>query len=159
MCRYLVRLETMAEVSEGEEFWRRRGKEGSTTTASSKLPTLAPRLPAAAAPKLPTLAPRLPTLTPSGLIPLFHCPIEMGLELLKKRELSSYLTAVVGISLCCCILKTLLMYPHVGNCTMQCCGAATFLGGSGSPRSRSRLRPIWVGSGSRHKRRLQSAPY
>ena len=36
---------------------------------------------------------------------------------------------------------------------MQCCGAATFLGGSGSgwpmSRSRLRLRPTWVGSGSR----------
>ena len=38
----------------------------------------------------------------------------------------------------------------------QCCGAATFLGGSGSgnPRSRSRLRlrPNWVGSGYRQKK-------
>ena len=38
----------------------------------------------------------------------------------------------------------------------QCCGAATFLGdfGSGWPRSRSRLRlrPNWVGSGSRQKK-------
>ena len=41
---------------------------------------------------------------------------------------------------------------------LQCCGAATFLGrsgsGSGWPRSRSRLRllPTWVGSGSRRLR-------
>ena len=38
---------------------------------------------------------------------------------------------------------------------IQCCGAATFLGGSGSPRSRSRfrfrLRPNWVGSSFRQK--------
>ena len=38
----------------------------------------------------------------------------------------------------------------------QCCGAATFLSGR-SPRSlsRLRLRPHWVGSGSRQKRRLR----
>ena len=49
--------------------------------------------------------------------------------------------------------------PLLGWSRNQCCGAATFLGGSGSrwPRSRSRLRlrPTWVGSGSRQKRRLR----
>ena len=43
-----------------------------------------------------------------------------------------------------------------GGGDKQCCGAATFLGGSSSrsPRSRSqlRLRPTWVGSGSRQKK-------
>ena len=38
------------------------------------------------------------------------------------------------------------------NCkSNQCCGAAIFMAGSGSVRSRSRLRPNWVGSGSRQK--------
>ena len=48
----------------------------------------------------------------------------------------------------------------------QCCGAATFLGGSGSwcPRSRSwlrlRLQPTWVGSDSRQKEAAPApAPY
>ena len=37
-------------------------------------------------------------------------------------------------------------------CFRQCCGAATSLGGSGSPRSRSRIRTKWVGSGSRQNK-------
>ena len=40
----------------------------------------------------------------------------------------------------------------------QCCGAATFLGGSVSGSLRSRLRPNWVGSGSRQKK-AAPAPY
>ena len=43
----------------------------------------------------------------------------------------------------------------------QCCGAATFLDGSGSRsprfRSRLRLRPSWIGSGSRKKKRWRQA--
>ena len=40
------------------------------------------------------------------------------------------------------------------NTTNQCCVAVPFLGGSGSPRSRSRLqlRTNWVGSSSRQKK-------
>ena len=46
------------------------------------------------------------------------------------------------------------------SCLKQCCGAASFLSGSGSgiPRSRSPLRPNWVGSGSRQKK-AAPAPY
>ena len=55
-----------------------------------------------------------------------------------------------------------LLARHSHALWPQCCGAATFLGGSGSrsPRSRSRLRlrPTWVGSGSRQKK-AAPAPY
>ncbi len=66
---YLVRLETRAEVSEGEEFCLRRGRGG--FSSSSRLLALARRLPAAAL--------RLLALPAAH----FHCPIDIGLELLK----------------------------------------------------------------------------
>ena len=55
-------------------------------------------------------------------------------------------------------------FVHLRHPLVQCCGAATFLGGSGSrsPRFRSRLwlrlQPTWIGSGSRHKK-AAPAPY
>ena len=76
---YLVRLETRAEVSEGEEscLTSRTG-----FSISSRLLALALRLLPAAAPRLPMLAPRLSAIGAAH----FHCPIDIGLELLSINQ-------------------------------------------------------------------------
>ena len=43
-------------------------------------------------------------------------------------------------------------YCITNACEIQCCGAATLLGGSGSGSPRYRSRPSWVSSGSNHNR-------